>query len=60
VDDESTEDVIRTFYAQHQHELGTTFFVVEDTKVDAWVIRLELDAVDDPRLQDDEQQGGNT
>lgn len=51
-DDETPEDVVRRFYAEHP--FGTTFYVVEDTKVEAWVISLELDQIDDARLKEDE------
>lgn len=57
-DDETPEDVVRRHY--EQHPFGTTFYVVEDTKVEAWVVSLELDPVDDARLkegQDDSQAG---
>lgn len=53
-DHETTEDVVRRHYAAHP--FGTTFYVIEDTKVDAWVIRLDLDVVDDPRLKEDEDE----
>lgn len=36
-----------------QHPVGTMVFVVEDTKVDAYMVGLKLDPIDDPRLDDD-------
>jgi hypothetical protein len=33
---------------------GTRVYVVEDTKVDAYVVGLRLEQVDDPRLPDEE------
>ncbi len=35
-----------------EHPIGTTIYVVEDTKVDAWQVGLTLDEVDDARLEE--------
>lgn len=44
----SVEDVVAANFAQHP--AGTRVFVVEDTKVDAYDVGVQLNGVDDPRL----------
>lgn len=60
-DGEKPEDVVRRHY--REHPFGTTFYAVDDTKVEMWVISLELDQIDDARLkeedEDDPQAGPN-
>lgn len=51
-DGESTEDVARRTYAAHP--LGTVIYTVEDTKVDAWQVGLQLEQIDDARLKEGE------
>lgn len=49
-DDESLKDVVKARYAQQP--VGTTLYVVEDTKVTAYTVGLRLDEVADARLDD--------
>jgi hypothetical protein len=49
--DQSLEQVVQAHYAQHP--AGTEIFVVDDTKVDGYTVGVQLNPIDDPRLQED-------
>lgn len=54
LDDNTTlEQIVEAEY--HRHPAGSLIYVIEDTKVDAHRVGLHLDAVDDARLQDQEE-----
>lgn len=50
------DSIVEAHY--QQHPAGARIFVVEDTKVDAKDVRVRLEDVDDPRLQDEEDSIG--
>jgi hypothetical protein len=52
LDDNTTVEQIveRNFQS---HPAGTEIFVVEDTKVDGFTVGVQLNPIDDPRLQED-------
>lgn len=54
LDGTTVEDIVEAHYSQHP--VGSRIFVVEDTKVDAHQVRLQLEPIDDPRL-DEEGEG---
>ena len=51
--DDTPEQVVER-YLEGQ-TLGTTYYVVEDTKVSAYHASLKLDEIDDPRLGHEEE-----
>jgi hypothetical protein len=51
-DIEDVEAIVARHYMQHP--VGTSIFVVEDTKADAYVVGLKLEPIDDARLSEDE------
>jgi hypothetical protein len=50
-DDTTVEQVVAANF--QSHPAGTRIFVVEDTKLDAYDIGVQLHPIDDPRLQED-------
>ena len=55
LDDDTTPEQLVEQHLQAQ-PLGTKLYVVEDTKVEAYHVGLELREIDDPRLGQDEEQ----
>lgn len=52
LDDSATaEQILEREY--QRHPAGSTVYVVDDTKVDAYTVGLRLDPVDDPRLDEE-------
>jgi hypothetical protein len=54
-DNTSVDQVVERNF--QSHPAGTRIFVVEDTKLDAYDVGVQLSPVDDPRLSEEEHGG---